>query len=132
MPKTKNRPVSPYAADAIELLGQLLRKSRIERRMTTADVAVRSGISRGLLHRIESGDPTCAIGAAFEVAAVVGLPLFDADPNAVGQGSLGAGSLGQGSFAPTTLGPALAANREVMRLLPRSVRRQRTEVNDDF
>jgi hypothetical protein len=27
---------------------------------------------------------------------------------------------------------ALETNREVMRLLPRSVRRQRTEVNDDF
>lgn len=111
MPKTR-RPLSPYAADAVRLLGQLLRKSRIEKRMTTIDVAVRSGISRGLLHRIESGDPTCSIGAAFEVAAVVGLPLFDTEQS--------------------TLGHALNTNREVMRLLPRSVRRQRREVNDDF
>lgn len=111
MPKTQH-PLSPYAADAVNLLGQLLRKSRIEKRMTTTEVAVRSGISRGLLHRIESGDPGCAIGAAFEVAAVVGLPLFDAKES--------------------TLGHALEANREVMRLLPRSIRRQRTEVNDDF
>jgi transcriptional regulator with XRE-family HTH domain len=111
MPKTQ-RPLSPYAADAVRLLGQLLRKSRIEKRMTTTDVAVRSGISRGLLHRIESGDPGSAIGAAFEVAAIVGLPLFDA---------------GQ-----ATLGHTLNTNREVMRLLPRSVRRKRTEVNDDF
>jgi hypothetical protein len=106
------RPLSPYATDAVRLLGQLLRKSRIEKRMTTADVAVRSGISRGLLHRIESGDPGCAIGATFEVAAVVGLHLFDSEPSA--------------------LGHALNSNREVMRLLPRSVRRPRTEVNDDF
>src|SRR4051812_4068863 len=111
MPKTQ-RPLSPYAADAVRLLGQLLRKSRIEKRMTTTEVAVRSGISRGLLHRIESGDPGCTIGAAFEVAAIVGLPLFDAKES--------------------TLGHALQANREVMRLLPRSIRRQRTEVNDDF
>ena len=111
MPKTQ-RPLSPYAADAVRLLGQLLRKSRIEKRMTTTDVAVRSGISRGLLHRIESGDPGSAIGAAFEVAAIVGLPLFDAKES--------------------TLGRALETNREVMRLLPRSSRRQRTEVNDDF
>src|SRR6185295_2361579 len=73
MPKT-HRPLSPYAADAVRLLGQLVRKARIEKRMTTTDAAVRSGISRGLLNRIEKGDPTCAIGAAFEVAAVVGVP----------------------------------------------------------
>jgi transcriptional regulator with XRE-family HTH domain len=111
MPKTR-RTLSPYAADAVRLLGQLLRKSRIEKRMTTTDVAVRSGISRGLLHRIESGDPGSTIGAAFEVAAIVGLPLFDAEK--------------------ATLGHTLNTNRQVMRLLPRSVRRQRTEVDDDF
>ncbi len=111
MPKT-HRPLSPYAADAVRLLGQLLRKARIEKRMTTTDVAVRSGISRGLLHRIESGDPACAIGASFEVAAVVGLSLFDAEQ--------------------TTLTHTLNTTREVMRLLPRSVRRHRPEVNDDF
>jgi DNA-binding XRE family transcriptional regulator len=111
MPKIQ-RTLSPYAADAVHLLGQLLRKSRIEKRMTTTEAAARSGISRGLLHRIESGDPGCTIGAAFEVAAVVGLPLFDAKES--------------------TLTHALETNREVMRLLPRSIRRQRTEVNDDF
>lgn len=111
MPKTQ-RPLSPYAADAMNLLGQLLRKSRIEKRMTTTEVAVRAGISRGLLHRIESGDPGCTIGAVFEVATIVGLPLFDANRS--------------------TLGHALGTNREVMRLLPRSIRHQRTEVNDDF
>src|SRR5215470_14987400 len=84
MPKTQH-PLSPYAADALHLLGQLLRKSRIEKRMTTTEVAVRSGISRGLLHRIESGDPGCTIGAAFEVAAIVGLPLFDAKASTLGQ-----------------------------------------------
>ena len=111
MPKTR-RPLSPYAADAVRLLGQLLRKARIEKRMTTTDVAVRSGISRGLLHRIERGDPRCAIGTAFEVAAIVGVALFDTEH--------------------ATMRYALNTNREVMRLLPRSVRRRRTEVNDDF
>lgn len=106
------RPLSPYATDAVRLLGQFIRKARIEKRMTTTDVAVRSGISRGLLNCIEKGDPTCAIGSAFEVAAIVGLALFDSDQN--------------------TLEYKLNTNRDVMRLLPRSVRRPRTEVNDDF
>jgi DNA-binding XRE family transcriptional regulator len=111
MPKTR-RPLSHFAADAVRLLGQLVRKARIEKRITTTEAAVRSGISRGLLNRIEKGDPTCSIGAAFEVAAVVGVPLFDSEHG--------------------TLAHTLTTNREVMRLLPRSVRRQRTAVNDDF
>ena len=106
------RPISPYATDGVALMGQLLRKARIEKKMTTADVAVRSGVSRGLLHRIERGDPGCAIGAVFEVAAVVGLRLFDAESS--------------------TMARALETNREVMQLLPRSIRTQRREVEDDF
>lgn len=39
----------------------------------------RAGISRGLLQRIEKGDLGCRIGAVFEVAALVGVKLFDAD-----------------------------------------------------
>jgi transcriptional regulator with XRE-family HTH domain len=106
------RPLSPYAADAVALLGQLLRKTRIQKKMATADVAVRSGVSRGLLHRIESGDPGCAIGAVFEVAAIVGVRLFDAEQS--------------------TMAQTLEANREVMQLLPKSIRRQHREVDDDF
>lgn len=111
MPKIQ-RPISPYATDAVRLLGQLVRKARIEKRMTTTDAAMRSGMSRGLLNRIEKGDPTCSIGATFEVAAVVGVSLFDA--------------------GLSTLSHTLTTNREVMRLLPRAVRRQRNQVNDDF
>jgi transcriptional regulator with XRE-family HTH domain len=111
MSKT-NRPVSPYASDAAALLGQLIRKSRVERKLKVVDVTERAGISRGLLRRIEAGDPGCAIGAVFEVAAIVGLPLFDADRAALSR--------------------AVEANREIMTLLPKSVRSPRLEVNDDF
>ncbi len=106
------RPLSPNAADAVALLGQLIRRARIEKKMATAEIAVRSGVSRGLLHRIERGDPGCAIGAVFEVAAVVGVSLFDAEPTAMAR--------------------ALETNREVLQLLPQSIRRQRREVDDDF
>lgn len=37
----------------------------------------RAGVSRGLLHRVEAGDAGVSIGAAFELAAVLGIPLFD-------------------------------------------------------
>ncbi|OAF07191.1 transcriptional regulator [Bradyrhizobium centrolobii] len=106
-------PISPYAADATMLLGQLLRKSRIERKMSTLNVAERAGISRGLLRRIEAGDPRCTIGAVFEVAAIVGVKLFDAERGAMSR--------------------AIETNREVMTLLPKAVRARRMqEVKDDF
>jgi transcriptional regulator with XRE-family HTH domain len=111
MPKT-NHPLSPYAVDAVTLLGQLLRKARIERKLKTTEVAERAGISRGLLQRIEAGDPGCTIGAVFEVAAIVGFPLFSADRAALSR--------------------VLDSSREVMALLPKSVRTSRIEVDDNF
>lgn len=106
-------PISSYASEATMLLGQLVRKARIDRRMSTLDVAERAGISRGLLRRIEAGDPGCAIGAVFEVAAIVGVRLFDAEH--------------------ATISQAIESNREVMTLLPKSIRTPRIEkVKDDF
>jgi transcriptional regulator with XRE-family HTH domain len=107
------RPISPYASEAAVLLGQLLRRARIERQMSTLNVAERARISRGLLRRIEAGDPGCTIGAVFEVAAIVGVRLFDAEQ--------------------TTISHAIESNREVMTLLPKSIRAPRAaEVKDDF
>ena len=111
MSKTQ-RPLSPYAADAVVLLGQLIRKARIERKLKAVDVTDRAGISRGLLRRIETGDPGCTIGAIFEVATIVGVRLFDIDQ--------------------TALSKAVETNREIMALLPKSVRNPRIEANDDF
>jgi transcriptional regulator with XRE-family HTH domain len=106
------RTFSPYAQQAALLLGQLVRTARIKRRMTANDLSLRAGISRGLLRRIEAGDPTSTIGAVFEVAAIVGVKLFDAE---------------QGGITS-----AIESNREVMTLLPRAVRRGQREIKDDF
>ena len=106
------RPLSPYAADAVTLLGQLIRKARIERKLKAVEVTDRAGISRGLLRRIETGDSGCTIGAVFEVATIVGVRLFDTDQ--------------------TSLSKALKTNREIMALLPKSVRNPRVEADDDF
>jgi transcriptional regulator with XRE-family HTH domain len=111
VPKTQH-PLSPYAADAVALLGQLIRKARIERKLKAVEVTDRAGVSRGLLRRIETGDPGCAIGTVFEVAAIVGVRLFDTDQ--------------------TALSKAVETNREVMVLLPKSVRSPRIEADDDF
>ena len=112
MAKT-HHPISSYASEATLLLGQLVRKARIDRKMSTLNLAERAGISRGLLRRIEAGDPGCTIGAVFEVATIVGVRLFDSEQVNISQ--------------------AIENNREVLTLLPKSIRTPRTEVvKDDF
>ncbi len=41
----------------------------------------RAGVSREFLRRLENGDPSCNIGSVFEIAAILGLPLFQSDYN---------------------------------------------------
>jgi transcriptional regulator with XRE-family HTH domain len=51
--------------------------------LTIEELAERAGLSRDLVQRIECGDMGCAISAAFEAAAIVGIRLFDADQSAI-------------------------------------------------
>jgi transcriptional regulator with XRE-family HTH domain len=112
MSKPAIRSYSRYGREAAELLGHMIRNARVERKMTIADVAERAGVSRGLVHRIENGDMGCSIGAAFEVAAIVGVRLFDAEP--------------------TSLTRHLGMARDKLALLPKAARRSPEAVNDDF
>ena len=77
---TKNMPIpktySRYTHEATILLGNMIRLKRIERRISVGDLAARVGISRDMMRRAEKGDPRCAIGAVFEAASIVGIPLF--------------------------------------------------------
>lgn len=79
MPKQATRTYSRITRHATALLGKQIRIARKERKMTSQNLADRAGISRGLLQRIEKGNLGCRIGAVFEVAALVGVKLFDAD-----------------------------------------------------
>lgn len=112
MGKPETRSYSRYGREAAELLGHMIRSARIGRRMTVAEVAERAGVSRGLVHRIERGDTGCSIGAAFEVAAIVGVQLFDAGPAALSR--------------------HLDTARHGLTLLPSSARRSPGAVKDDF
>lgn len=112
MPKTSRHALSRYSQDALLLLGQLIREARVGSALTAANLAERAGISRSLLQRIEKGDPGCAIGSVFEVAAVVGLPLFDSGERA--------------------LAARLAHAKAVQALLPKAVRPRGLAVKDDF
>ena len=112
MSKPATRAYSRYAREAVSLLGSMIRMSRIERKMTIAGLAERAGISPGLVHRIEMGDMGCSIGAAFEVAAIVGVRLFDAESD--------------------TLRPHLARAQDRLALLPKAARQPTMVLHDNF
>ena len=112
MPKSITRTYSRYTGEAVALIGALIREARNERRLTAQELADRAGISRGLLQRIEKGNPKCEIGVVFEVAAIVGIQLFDADEK--------------------TLIRNLRQTKEKLTLLPKYVRKTTKEVHDDF
>lgn len=112
MKQAKTQPYSRYSADAVQLISSLIKIARKERKLTTQDIADRAGISRGLVQRIEKGDMKCSIGAVFEVAAILGIKLFDADE--------------------TSLLKHIRQNEDKLTLLPKSIRKKTRVVNDDF
>jgi len=112
VPKSIIRTYSRYSRDAAALLGGLIRVARKEKNLTASELAERAGISRGLLQRIEKGDLKCGIGVAFEVAAIVGIKLFDADAAELPQ--------------------LVDRTEQKLTLLPKSIRKKREVVDDNF
>ncbi|MBL1275953.1 MAG: helix-turn-helix transcriptional regulator [Ectothiorhodospiraceae bacterium] len=112
MPTSKVRTYSLISHEAVHLISNLIKVARKERQYTAQEVAERAGISRGLLQRIEKGDLKCSIGAVFEVAAIVGVKLFDAEA--------------------TTLMKHILHIEEKLALLPKSVHKRTKVVDDDF
>ena len=70
----------PQTLDAVRVLGLQVAAARRSRRMTARDLADRAHIDEKPLSKVEHGDPTVAIGIAFEVASLVGVSLFAPDP----------------------------------------------------
>lgn len=112
MSKPADRPSSRYSRNAVTLLGQLIRQARIEKKITTRELAERAGISRGLVQRIEKGDPGCTIGAVFEAATIVGVWLFDPDKAA--------------------LANTMSVSSKTLALLPKASRAPKIKAHDDF
>ena len=73
------RVYSHYSQKAVSMMGKTIQWHRKERKLTAQDLSDRAGISRTTLRKIENGDMTCEIGLVFEVAALVGIKLFDVD-----------------------------------------------------
>ena len=71
--------LSPVTVEAARLLGQRVAAARRERRWTLAELAERVGVSVVTVRKVEAGDPTVALGTAFEAATLVGVALFHED-----------------------------------------------------
>lgn len=104
--------LSRHGREALTLLGQLIKANRIKRKLGVEELADRVGISRDMLYRIERGDPRCNIGAVFEAATIVGVPLFEEEPG--------------------RLSSRIREQSELLKLLPKAVRKSEVVVNDDF
>jgi len=110
MPKRKHA-YPPAVHQAAELLGAEIRQARTARRWTVRELAERAGISTDTLQKVEHGNPTVALGTAFDLATLVGVPLFYSD------------------------GSRLADEAARLRrptLLPQAVRERHRELDNDF
>lgn len=109
----KDRVYSRYTREAAALLGRQIRLGRKERKWTESELAGRGGISRATLQKIEKGDLSVAIGLVFEMAALVGVPLFDVES--------------------ARLASHISRTEDKLALLPSAVRKPRKlPVDDDF
>jgi transcriptional regulator with XRE-family HTH domain len=109
---TKDRVYSAYAFEACQLLGGLIQLGRKNKKWSTQNLADRAGITRLTLHKIERGEMSCSIGLFFEVAALVGVSLFDMDDQGLSR--------------------QLDRLTYKLALLPKSIRQSKKVVDDEF
>lgn len=109
----KERVYSRYTKEAAALLGRHIQLGRKERHLTEMDLAERAGISRATLQKIEKGDLKCELGLYFELAALIGVPLFQ----------VGSGSDFDMNFD--------RINNKIA-LLPKAIHKKKKEVDDAF
>ena len=70
---SKSPPVFPQEQRLMAQLGERLRLARRRRKLSTAVVAGRAGISRSSLYKVEAGDASATMGTYLRVLAVLGL-----------------------------------------------------------
>jgi transcriptional regulator with XRE-family HTH domain len=109
---TKQRTYSKFAKEAAFLLGQQIKLGRKKRQWSEQNLAARAGISRATLQKIEAGEMSPSIGLVFEVAALVGVPLFEQDSRG--------------------LATSIELTQSKIALLPKRIKNKTTAVDDDF
>jgi transcriptional regulator with XRE-family HTH domain len=108
----KQRTYSQYALEASVLMGEQIKLGRKQRHWTEQNFADRAGISRATLQKIENGEMSCAVGLVFEVAALVGVKLFEPDS--------------------IPLSKHIEYTQDKIALLPQRIKAKRRAIRDDF
>jgi transcriptional regulator with XRE-family HTH domain len=106
------RTYSAYSKEAAQLLGEQIGLARRERRWSQKELAERAGISPLTMAKVEHGDLSVNLGTAFELASLVGVPLFHSERPA--------------------LSMDLDRTRARSALLPERVRPRKEDLVDDF
>lgn len=70
---TRRQTIFPKYNTILEQMGENIKLARKRRKLTTVQVAERADIARSTLYLIESGNPSVAMGAYFNVLRVLGL-----------------------------------------------------------
>ena len=78
MAKT-SRTYSSQTLQAIKVFATQIQIARKKHRWSEAELAERAGTTRPTIRRIEQGSPSTELGLYFEIANLLGIPLFDAD-----------------------------------------------------
>lgn len=63
--------LSPAQLDECVRIGQLLARLRLARKVKQSDAAVRAGLSRNTVYRLEKGDPGLALGQVLRYLAAI-------------------------------------------------------------
>lgn len=104
--------ISRFTDTALKTLGTLIRTARRSRAYSQSRLAERVNITRQTIMAIEKGDPKVAIGTVFEVAYIVGIPLFSNDPQQLSKWQL--------------------ILTDFSGLLPKKTRQKKQKISDDF
>lgn len=64
---------------ALKLFASLIKVARKKHGWSEAELAERAGTTRPTIRKIEQASPVSAIGLYFEVAYLLGIPLFSSD-----------------------------------------------------
>ncbi len=107
-----SRVYSNQTLRAIKLFSTQIKVARKKHRWSEAELAERAGTTRPTIRRIEEGNPSSELGLYFEIATLLGIPLFHVDGQKL-----------------TTIQDNLNMQ---LALLPKRIDTDRSEVFDDF
>ncbi|WP_026932590.1 helix-turn-helix domain-containing protein [Christiangramia echinicola] len=71
--RSKKALILPKYQKIFNRIGENIKLARKRRKLTAGQVAERAGIHRSTLHRVESGDPSVAMGIYFNILKVLKL-----------------------------------------------------------